>query len=451
MGKRSSDDAEARRKRRAERKARKAAQKEVSSKISDTSDDTPVPKKTKAAPAAAAKTPVDIKRMSAIAESVIDRVNTKVIKKNSEYEASMHRLSDEASLNTDDVISFGIPWLDNITGGGAIFGRIVEIFGWEGLGKTALWENAAANCVQKGGLVVVFETEAAIDRKRLRKKLLEQTDVFAHLGTPTLETWEEKRKEDPEFPDPLDVIVYSNSDTAEQIFDEMEEIVDTVKADDPDLPLFIVWDSVAATSSLVEMDASVSEQKYSKQALTISKAMRKLRRKLSKSKVALCFVNQLRSKISDNSYNKGSNDYETFGGKAIRFYADVRINLTLAGKVIDDKKGGASADDSDAAKKRAKANRRVDGIMIQAETVKCKILGYPPFQKARFPIMFYEHGISAERSAMEYLVAKKKIKTSGGYSYVEGIEEGFYKKDWVEFYSANTEEIQDIIFALSNE
>jgi len=367
------------------------------------------------------------------------------VNKKQKSKSALYTLSAEVYSTITGFFSFGIPWIDKICGGGAPKGRCIEIFGWEGSGKTALLEELIVDCMRKGGLAVLFEPETALEKHRLRQKLLEQTDLYKHIAS-TLEEWIEKKEKDPDLPDPLDDILYSPADTAEEIFEEIETMVDVIKKEDPDRSVIFGWDSVAATTTDTEQKTEVGKQQYSKQAIIISRALRKIRRKIADTGTTIVFLNQLRSKVNEQQA-RGSEDYETFGGKAIRFYSTIRLNLKKVGKVKL-KKGKEIEEESTTKAAAKRAKQKVDGLLIEAEAVKNKIFGVPPFQRARFPIMFHEGGISPERSALLFLTQKKMTESAGSNGRrVLGIEDDYFTEaTWPAYYKRHAEEIEEAFF-----
>jgi len=430
MAKELTDDQKA--ERRAKAKARRDARKAKKTAIKPAATESPEKKSTSAEEV---EQKANVKAAASVAQAVMSKIGGS--RKKSEHRFQT-LAEDDLAFEIKGFFKYGISWLDKMTGG-VPWGRITEIFGWEATGKTALWENTIANCLEQGGLPVIFEPECALEKDRLRGILLSKCALFDHLDM-TIEEWHEAYDEDPNIEDPLNHVIYSDADTVELIFEEIEQIIDTTAVTDASAPILIVWDSVATTTAKAELDAEVGEQQYAQQAQIISKELRKMKSKLAKTNTAIIVINQLREQIQKSMARLSSDDYNTFGGRAIRFYATVRINLRKVGKIELTK---LKAED----RKKGK-QRKIDGLLIEAETIKNKIHGFPPFQKCKYPIMFYEGGITEERSTWELLVEKKKLKSSGSFWKIEGIDDSFYRKDWVEFYREHSEEIQDVVFSL---
>lgn len=442
--------------------SKKIAAKNLAESGLTTSDDSSKPTK-KTTEDKPNKKPVNKKRKKGStgkkkkSQNTQDKLKSKMVSevnKKQKSASAIYALSSEVYSNIKGFFSFGIPWLDKICGGGASKGapkgRIIEIFGWEGSGKTAILEELIVDCLRKNGIAVMFEPETALEKHRLRQKLIEQTDLYKDVAS-SLDDWLLKREENPDHPDPLDDILYSPADTVEDIFTEIETMVDVIKKEDPERPVIFGWDSVAATTTDVEQKADVGQQQYSKQAIIISRALRKIRRKIADTGVSIALLNQLRSKVNEQNA-RGSEDYETFGGKAIRFYSTIRISLKKVGKVkLKKGKDIEKESKTKAAAKRAK--QKVDGILIEAETVKNKIFGVPPFQRARFPIMFDEAGISAERSALLYLKEKNMTESAGNNGRrIIGIEDDYFTEEtWPEYYKRHADEIEEAFFRSDEE
>lgn len=291
-------------------------------------------------------------------------------------------------------LSTGSASLDNAVSGqgkGVPVGRLVEIFGPEASTKTTVSWCILASTQKKGGVAVLLEPEsAAFDLQRARK-----------IGL-----------------DP-NTLVYSAPGTIEEVFSTMEGVIDTVLADDPDRMVTIVWDSVAATSTKRELEEDYGSSPMAEHARLISQGMRKIMSKVREnSLITLVFLNQEREKLG------GYGGQSTFGGKAIKYYASVRIRLRPNGLI----KGEAD---------------KVTGVNFEAEVVKNKVA--PPFRKASYRILFDpEHGGAIDYVDSVLTVALEKGVVSQNGAWLAYGDKKFYRKDWLEILTKHPEIMEKI-------
>ena len=237
--------------------------------------------------------------------------------------------------------------------GGVPRGRVTEIFGPEASGKTTLTLNIIANAQKAGGQAAFIDAEHAFDAGYAKK-----------IGVN------------------LDNLLMSQPDTGEQALDITETLVKSNAVD------VIVIDSVAALTPRAEMEGDIGDSHMGLQARLMSQALRKLSGAISKSKTCVIFINQIREKIGVFFGNPET----TPGGRALKFYASVRIDLR---RIASLKKG-----------EEAVGNR------VRASIVKNKVA--PPFRKAEFDIMFDE-GISRAGSVLDIGETLEVIKKSGAW------------------------------------
>jgi recombination protein RecA len=257
------------------------------------------------------------------------------------------------------VISTGSLSLDIALGvGGVPRGRVVEIFGPEGSGKTTLALQIIANAQRDGGIAAFIDAEHALDPGYARK-----------LGVN------------------LESLLISQPDYGEQALEIAELLVISGAVD------VIAIDSVAALVPKAELEGAMGDQHVGLQARLMSQALRKLTGSIHRSKTCVIFINQLRMKIGVMFGNPET----TSGGQALKFYASVRIDIRRVGKV--------------------KEGEEVMGSRTIAKVVKNKVAA--PFRNAEFDIL-YDRGISRTGDIVDLAVARNLITRVGTwYSYGE--------------------------------
>jgi len=274
-------------------------------------------------------------------------------------EGAIMKLGDKPRVGIDSIPTGSIG-LDHALGvGGLPRGRIIEVFGPESSGKTTLALHVVAEAQKKGGVCAFVDAEHALDP--LYSK---------NLGVK------------------IDELLISQPDTGEQALEITESLVRSGKID------VIVIDSVAALTPKDEIEGDMGAQHMGKQARLMSQALRKLTAIVAKSKTVVIFINQIRMQIG----MMFGNPETTPGGKALKFYTSVRIDIRRIAQI---KKG-----------------EDVIGNRVRARVVKNKVAS--PFKLAEFDLI-YNEGISKEGEIIG-LGEKFGIISKSGSSYAFGEE-----------------------------
>ena len=267
-----------------------------------------------------------------------------------------------------EVIPTGSIALDSALGiGGLPRGRIVEIYGPESSGKTTVALHAIANAQANGGIAAFVDAEHALDPIYAQK-----------LGVD------------------IDQLLVSQPDTGEQALEITDMLIRSGSID------VIVIDSVAALVPKAELDGDMGDTHVGLQARLMSQALRKLTGALSQTNTTAIFINQLREKVG---VFFGSPE-TTSGGKALKFYASVRLDI----RRIETLKDGTEA----------------VGNRTRVKVVKNKMA--PPFKQAEFDIL-YGVGISREGSLIDYGVEHEIVKKSGAWFTYDGEQLGQGKEN----------------------
>lgn len=299
---------------------------------------------------------------------------------------SVMRLGDRVAVDVD-VIPTGSLTLDAALGiGGYPKGRIIEIYGPESSGKTTLTLHAIAEVQKQGGKAAFIDAEHAID------------PVYAkNLGVN------------------VDDLILSQPDSGEQGLEIAETLVRSNAID------LVVVDSVAALVPQTELDGEVSDNSVGLQARLMSKALRRLSGLMSKTSCTIIFINQLREKIGVIYGNPET----TTGGRALKFYASVRIEIRK-GETI--KVGG-----------------EIIGNKANIKVVKNKVA--PPFKTTQVD-MIYGKGISRDGEIIDLAVQYDIIKKSGAWYAYNGEKIGQGRENAKKFVTSNPEimaEVEDKI------
>ena len=267
---------------------------------------------------------------------------------------SIMRLGQHNAVAPMEAISTGAISIDFALGiGGMPRGRVVEIFGPESSGKTTLALQVIAEAQKKGGLAAFVDAEHALDAVYAKK-----------LGVD------------------VDNLLVSQPDNGEQALEIVEVIIRSNSVD------VVVVDSVAALVPRAEIEGEMGEAQMGLQARLMSQALRKLTGAVAKSKCCLIFINQLREKIGVMFGNPET----TTGGRALKFYSSVRVDIRRIGAIKD--------------------GDNVVGGRTRVKIVKNKLA--PPFREAEFDVMYGE-GVSREGDLIDIAVEHKIIEKSGAW------------------------------------
>jgi len=270
---------------------------------------------------------------------------------------SIMRMDADSQKVRVEAISTGAINLDAAIGiGGVPRGRVTEIYGPESSGKTTLCLHVVANAQKAGGVAAYIDAEHALDLEYARK-----------LGVET------------------ESLLISQPDTGEQALEICEILVRSGAVD------VVVIDSVAALVPKAEIEGDMGDSHVGLQARLMSQALRKLTGAIARSKTSVIFINQLREKVGVMFGNPET----TTGGKALKFYASVRLDIRRIGPV--------------------KEKEDVVGSHVRVKVVKNKVA--PPFRQAEFDIMYAE-GISHTSLLVDIGAESNIIEKSGAwYSY----------------------------------
>src|SRR6186713_522849 len=298
---------------------------------------------------------------------------------------SIMRLGQKGAIQPIDSIPTGSISIDYALGvGGVPRGRVIEIFGPESSGKTTLALQVIAQAQKIGGVSAFVDAEHALDAAYAKK-----------LGVD------------------LDNLLVSQPDNGEQALEIVEVLVRSGGVD------VVVVDSVAALVPRAEIEGEMGEAQMGLQARLMSQALRKLTGVVSKSKTCLIFINQLREKIGVMFGNLET----TTGGRALKFYASVRIDIRRIGAIKD--------------------GDVVVGGRTRVKIVKNKVA--PPFREAEFDVMYGE-GISKEGDLLDLAVDRKIVEKSGTWFAFSGERLGQGRENVKQFLKENpavTQAIED--------
>jgi len=267
---------------------------------------------------------------------------------------------DKAASNVKDWISTGSTMLDlavsNRPNGGIATGRLIELQGLEGSGKSLIGSHILAATQKEGGIAIYIDTESAVS-----------IDFLRVIGVD------------------VNKLIYIQLETLEDVYQTVEDLIFKIRESNKDKLVTILIDSLSATTTEMEQDSDYGRDGWSTgKAIINSKAMRKITNMIAKERIALVVTSQVRQKLGVSFGDK----YGTSGGLAVGFHSSTRIRLNKALK-IKDKEG------------------EIIGLYIKAKILKSR-LG-PSFRTVEFPL-YFSSGIDDDTSWLLYLKSKKLAK-----------------------------------------
>ncbi len=315
-----------------------------------------------------------------------NKIINKIIEIGDKYfgKGAVVSLGEETIADVKDWISTGSIILDKTIGKGIPVGKIIEIFGQEATGKSTLGYQILANAQKRGFTTILIDTETSYDSLRAKS-----------LGLNTNE------------------LVYVQLNTIEEVFEFIEKTGETVSGESS---IVVLWDSYAATPSRLEIEGDFGENYYGIGAKAMSSALRRMKRFLTWEKFTLIIINQVRQNIGVMFGPK----WTTPGGEALKFYAAVRLELTIKDKLIKDDK--------------------IIGVSVKARTVKNKVA--TPFRECLF-ILDFEKGINDILTSINFLIEKGIITENKGW--IKYKDKNYRINDLEEYFKQNQEELESLI------
>jgi len=305
----------------------------------------------------------------------------------------------------EDVVEFvstGSTFLDyaisNQRNGGIPVGRITELIGENQAGKTLLATHIMAEAQKKGGIAICIDVEHDMDK-----------GFSIRVGL----NW--------------DALIYKEYlNSLEEVFGYIEKVIVLTRLKYKNKLIVIVWDSIAATPAAAELEGGYNPtEQVALHARIMSKGLRKIRSAIKSERIAFVATNQLRTKIGVSFGDPTTTSH----GKAMSFYASVRMKLVRTGQI--------------------KGKDRVMGANCQTKIIKNKV--GPPWRVAEFPI-YYDYGIAEEASILDFLIDQGVINGKGKqwktFTTSGGEELKFRSSEWPELMSSNKSlrnEIYDIL------
>ncbi len=298
-------------------------------------------------------------------------------------EGAIMKLGEARRVDVDAIPTGSIS-LDLALGvGGMPKGRVIEMYGPESSGKTTVALHTVAQAQKQGGLAAFVDAEHALDPEYAKR-----------IGVK------------------IDDLLISQPDTGEQALDIVESLVRSAAVD------VIVVDSVAALTPRAEIEGEMGQQHMGLQARLMSQALRKLTAIVAKSGTTVIFINQIRMKIGIVF----GNPEETPGGKALKFYSSVRIDLRRSAQI--------------------KQGEQIIGNRVKAKVVKNKVAA--PFRTAEFDIM-YNKGISYEGDVLNLGIKFGLVSKGGSWFNYGDIKLGQGTEGAKKFFEENPKILKELV------
>lgn len=282
----------------------------------------------------------------------------------------------------------GCPSLDVILGQGVPCGRIIEMYGDESHGKSAVGECILASAQRHGAVPVLIDTEYSLEEGKAERWGLE-----------------------------LDKLLPVYPETMEQCFDTIHTVIDTQRS--LGKPVVIVWDTLSATPTEKELAAAYGDETPARQARVMSNALKKIYQDIARTETSLIILNQTRQKIGVQFGSKKT----TPGGKALRFYASIRLEIRIVSKL--------------------KRGDNIIGIETELRTVKNKLAH--PLKTCR-ALIYFKTGLDPAESLISTLKKANVAKAAGNIIRIGG--EKFTKKELVEGIESGDEDLLEELKSL---
>lgn len=313
------------------------------------------------------------------ASMIVSELRKKLPKEQDQSDVTL--LSDvDVLADVTEWIPTGFPALDEILGGGWAVGRMSEVYGVEGCGKTALAHMALLAVQKQGGIAVLIDFEGELTKKRIVQYGINGAQL-----------------------------VYLRPDHGVQAWDQIMDIYTKLRANKPDAPFLIIWDSIAATPALSEEEEeSAGDAHMADNARLNSKMLKKMTKRIQKIRAHLMFINQERDDIANKTPFK---EPVTPGGKSVKYYMSQRIRMYRKNL-----------------KETVKGKPKVIGYECVCTTRKCRLA--PPHQQAKF-VLSFEYGPSPELSAFYALRDEKVLKLAGGRYKIPWYDKLIFAKQWM--------------------
>jgi recombination protein RecA len=256
--------------------------------------------------------------------------------------------------------------------GGIPFGRLTEIAGRNGSGKTTCLGHSVASTQRMGGIACVGDTEQALD-----------LGYWAKLGVN------------------LDHLVLFQAECIEEVFDKMVHLIHTIKGFQANVPILIGWDSLGGTPTKAQLEADSDQHFYAEAAKVVGKNLQRVMALISKERIALVFVNHLYRDINV----KYGDPWQSYGGEKVQFYSSLRIRLVKGAPI---KEGGGKKEDDD-----KDDDKDTIGHLNRIQILKNKMA--PVLRTVKVPCLG-NHGFCEDYSVFDQGIKLKILEKSGAWA-----------------------------------